>query len=66
MYSGASPFITWYSWMSCLYCILCSTGSQWKFIRTGLIFSDACTGGDFFFNEFPRGHYLVWYVMVKG
>ena len=24
------------------------------------------TGRDFFPNEFPRGHYLVWLVRVKG
>ena len=39
MYSGASPFSALYTWMSSLYCILCSTGSQWRFIRTGLIWS---------------------------
>ena len=44
MYSGASPFSVLYTWMSSLYCILCSTGSQCRFIRTGLVISDACTG----------------------
>ena len=23
------------------------------------------TGSDFFFNRFPRGHYLVWWVRVR-
>ena len=32
MYSGASPFSALYTWMSSLYCILCSTGSQCRFI----------------------------------
>ena len=39
MYSGASPFSALYTWMSSLYCILCSTGSQWRFIRTCVIWS---------------------------
>ena len=39
MYSGASPFSALHTWMSSLYCILCSTGSQCSFNMTGLIWS---------------------------
>ena len=39
MYSDASPFSALYTWMSSLYCILCSNGSQCRFTRTGLIWS---------------------------
>ena len=46
MYLAASPFSDLYTWMSSLYCILCSTGSQCRFIDQDRFYmiSDACTG----------------------